>query len=121
LKKTPLKAIRAKCLDCSGGEYKEVRECPFDGKQDEECPLYPLRMGTGSRATLKRIRAYCLWCTNGQKQEIKLCPSVACSLWEYRFGKRFKSTLQSPSLSKIGSTEGVLDTNDMEVIYGVNR
>jgi hypothetical protein len=103
LKKTPLKAIRAKCLDCSGGEYKEVRECQFDGKQDEECPLYPLRMGRGSRSTLKRIRAYCVWCCNGQRQEVKFCPSVSCPLWEYRFGKRPQKTSFLP---KIGSTEG---------------
>lgn len=39
-RKTPVKAIRAKCLDCSNGSQKEVRECP-----DEECPLYDYRMG----------------------------------------------------------------------------
>lgn len=37
---TPIKAIRAKCLDCSGGQYTEVRLCPV-----ERCPLYPYRMG----------------------------------------------------------------------------
>ena len=80
---TPLKAIRAKCIDCSGFELKEVREC-----QAEDCFLYPLRMGRGSRATLKKIRAYCLWCCNDQSNEVRLCPSVMCSLWEYRFGRR---------------------------------
>gem|GEM_PF-3467339 len=116
MKKTPLKAIRAKCLDCSGGEYKEVSACPFDGKQDEECPLHPFRMGKGSRATLKSIRAYCLWCCNSQKLEIKLCPTVGCSLWEYRFGKRPQ---KCPSLPKILTTEGVLETNT--VIQGIGR
>jgi len=37
---TPLKAIRAHCIECSGGEKKEVKECPM-----ERCPLYPYRMG----------------------------------------------------------------------------
>ncbi len=37
---TPIKAIRAKCLDCCGGQAKEVRLCPC-----ENCPLYPYRMG----------------------------------------------------------------------------
>lgn len=37
---TPVKAIRAKCMDCSGGSFLEVRECPC-----VECPLYPYRMG----------------------------------------------------------------------------
>ena len=36
----PLRAIRVKCLDCSGGQIKEVREC-----QCPACTLYPYRMG----------------------------------------------------------------------------
>ena len=79
---TPLKAVRAKCIDCSGTGLREVRNCPF-----VECPLYDLRMGRGSRANLKRIRAYCLWCCNGRRYEIKLCNAIECPLWEYRFGK----------------------------------
>ena len=39
---TPLKAIRAKCLDCSNGDKKEVKQCPV-----RNCPLWPLRMGRG--------------------------------------------------------------------------
>lgn len=39
-KKTPLKAIRAKCLDCTCGQNNEIRECPAT-----ECPLYEFRMG----------------------------------------------------------------------------
>lgn len=37
---TPIKAIRAKCLDCSYGQPQEVRLCPI-----EKCPLFPYRMG----------------------------------------------------------------------------
>jgi hypothetical protein len=37
---TPVQAIRAKCIDCSGGQRAEVRLCPI-----AECPLYPFRMG----------------------------------------------------------------------------
>ena len=37
---TPMKAIRLKCLECSGGQVKEVRECNL-----VECPLFPYRMG----------------------------------------------------------------------------
>ena len=37
---SPLKAIRAKCLDCMCGQMQEVRLCPC-----EDCPLYPYRMG----------------------------------------------------------------------------
>lgn len=48
---TPLKAIRAKCLDCCCGQSFEVRLCPI-----KDCPLYPYRdghnpnrKGTGNR------------------------------------------------------------------------
>ena len=37
---TPIKAIRAKCIDCCCGEKKEVRLCPI-----EWCPIWPYRMG----------------------------------------------------------------------------
>lgn len=37
---TPLQAIEAKCLDCSGGEPKEVKLCPM-----EDCALHPFRRG----------------------------------------------------------------------------
>lgn len=37
---TPVKAIRAKCLDCCCGQLAEVRLCPSDN-----CPLWPYRMG----------------------------------------------------------------------------
>ncbi len=37
---TPMKAIRAKCLDCSGGSPKEVRLCLI-----HTCSLYPYRFG----------------------------------------------------------------------------
>ncbi|MBD5584130.1 MAG: hypothetical protein HDQ88_03540 [Clostridia bacterium] len=35
-----LKAIRRKCLDCSGGVKAEVEKCPAC-----HCPLYPYRQG----------------------------------------------------------------------------
>jgi hypothetical protein len=37
---TPMKAIRAKCLDCSGGNATEVKLCTC-----QDCPLYPFRLG----------------------------------------------------------------------------
>ena len=38
--KTPIKAIRAKCLECTCNQAKEIRCCPV-----VTCPLYPYRMG----------------------------------------------------------------------------
>lgn len=37
---TPLKAIRAKCLDCPCGSYVEVKHCPITS-----CALWPYRLG----------------------------------------------------------------------------
>lgn len=35
-----LKAIRRKCLDCSGGSHTEVADCLV-----HQCPLFPFRLG----------------------------------------------------------------------------
>ena len=37
---TPLQAIQAKCLDCSGGDTREVKHCPAN-----DCALHPFRRG----------------------------------------------------------------------------
>ena len=42
---TPVKAIRAKCLDCCCGHPSEVRLCTT-----EKCPLHPYRMGKRPKA-----------------------------------------------------------------------
>lgn len=39
-KLTPMKAIRAKCLECSSGSYQEVALCPV-----KTCALYAYRSG----------------------------------------------------------------------------
>jgi hypothetical protein len=97
--RTPLKAIRAKCIDCSGYDLKKVRDCRHD-----DCSFHPVRMGKGSRSTMKRIRSYCLWCS-GSKEGVRLCPSTKCPLWEYRFGRRPKKSLLWPEML---TTEAVL-------------
>ena len=38
--RTPMKAIREKCIDCSNRQLKEVRLCPV-----RRCPLWNYRMG----------------------------------------------------------------------------
>ena len=55
---TPLKAIKAWCLDCSGGERKEVVKCTCN-----DCPLFPFRLG---KNTLAKKREY----TPEQKAEM---------------------------------------------------
>lgn len=44
--RTPLKAIRAKCLDCMSGSAHEVRLCP-----SSDCPLYAYRLGKRPRVS----------------------------------------------------------------------
>jgi len=52
--KTPIKAMRAKCINCSGGSPKEVRLCPVI-----ECALYPYRFGRRpTKAILDTIKEF---------------------------------------------------------------
>jgi len=53
--KTPTraKAIRLKCLDCSGST-KNVKWCTLDGVNSTRCPLWPYRFGCGPEATARR-------------------------------------------------------------------
>lgn len=37
---TPIKAIKAKCLDCCYGQREEVKLCPA-----KDCPLWQFRLG----------------------------------------------------------------------------
>ena len=53
MKTTPLKAIRQKCLDCSGNQPKEVRFCPCT-----DCPLFSHRLGRNpARQGIGRLSA----------------------------------------------------------------
>ena len=47
------KAIRKKCLDCSGGQAMEVREC-----WAENCPLFPYRFGSNPKAAINSLEKY---------------------------------------------------------------
>ena len=54
--KTPVQSIRAKCLECTCNQLKEIRECTVIN-----CALYPYRMGRrpdkSTVDTLKRFYA----------------------------------------------------------------
>jgi len=49
---TPLRAIRAKCLDCCGGFAADVQMCPCS-----DCPLYPFRRGKNPNLQRERTPA----------------------------------------------------------------
>lgn len=84
MKRTPLKAIRAKCLDCSGTSAA-VAACDFT-----DCGLYPYRSGHRSKdaekTPIKAIRKECMDCCKGSSYEVSLCPADGCAIWPYRFG-----------------------------------
>lgn len=46
----PVKAIRAKCLDCCCGQTKEVELCPCT-----YCALYPFRFGRNPYRTKREL------------------------------------------------------------------
>jgi hypothetical protein len=76
------KAIRERCLNCSGWIPKEVSNCEF-----VDCSLYPFRSGKGKQNPKKRkkaIKDYCRWCVCGQRSEVSKCVSRDCPLFTYR-------------------------------------
>lgn len=96
---TPIKAIRARCLDCSGGFAKEVRICLFF-----DCPLYEYRLGhrpkEKSLTPMKAIRAHCISCCGGSVREPTMCTAKKCPLHAYRLGKRPKGYNPPPEALK---------------------
>lgn len=56
---TPLEAIRAKCLDCSGDSKGEVRLCTI-----ETCPLFNFRMGKNESKAPRKM-------TDEHKQKLR--------------------------------------------------
>lgn len=50
--KTPLKAIRAKCIDCCCGSRKEVDACELS-----KCPLYEFRLGMDNPSIPEPIKS----------------------------------------------------------------
>ena len=72
---TPLKAIRANCLDCSGGSPAEVRLCVIP-----ECPLHGYRFGkrpkTVQEANEKRAAKKTRESVEKSAPEIKPEPTV---------------------------------------------
>ena len=47
---SPIKAIRAKCLDCCCNNSSEVRLCPAS-----DCPLHPFRFGKNPYRTKREM------------------------------------------------------------------
>jgi hypothetical protein len=87
-RRTPLQAIRAKCVWCCGGQPREATSCPA-GK----CPLHSWRHGRkpegAINSALQTIREKCLQdCgEQGSHKDVTECPIIDCPLMPFRFGK----------------------------------
>lgn len=80
MKCTPIRSMRAYCLDCTGGEKAGVRTCSYS-----DCPLHPYRVGKrppkGAATTpMRTIRKQCLECCSGAPSEVRKRPANACSI-----------------------------------------
>ncbi len=76
------KAIRERCLNCSGWSRSEVQGCLI-----RSCTLFHYRKGTGkqdAKARNKAIRDYCLWCSLDQRFEMLECTARDCPLFPFR-------------------------------------
>ena len=85
---TPMRSIRYKCLDCTGGSFQDVRECEFN-----DCAFYGYRLGHKSSyaklTPVKSIRRFCVdFCSDNQPLEVRRCTCPDCTLYPYRMGKR---------------------------------
>ncbi len=69
---TPLKTIRRKCLECSGGCVSEVRNCTMN-----DCPLFIYRFGSNPKrrcagGSNNHVRVVSLLPKNGETAGIGL-------------------------------------------------
>lgn len=106
---TPIRAMRAFCLDCTGGKKAEVRACSF-----KSCPIHPYRMGKrppkGMAATpMKTIRKQCLQCCSGSFAEARNCQANACAIHHYRLGR------------KVPATGGLSSVNEISELLALNH
>jgi hypothetical protein len=102
------KAIRERCLNCSGWIATEVSNC---GSVD--CSLYPFRSGKGKqnpKSREKALRNYCRWCMCGQRSEVSKCVSTDCPLLSFRMNGIDRSS-KIESLLKSDHIEAVLEAN----------
>lgn len=103
---SPLKAIRAFCLQCEGGSYAGVADC-----LDPDCPVREYRFGkppaSGKSRPLATVKKYCLdYCQGGSsRDEVVNCQGdkpllksfEPCPFFPFRLGRNpnVKSTTRA--------------------------
>ena len=96
---SPLKSIRAFCVECQGGSFQGVSECA-----DTACPFHPYRHGRalakGKHSPTRACRAYCFkYCLpEARADDIRNCGGDTallgpCPVFPFRMGK-------NPNISK---------------------
>jgi hypothetical protein len=100
---TPLKALRAHCVECCNGNFAEVRTCSATacplwlfrlGRNPTVAeragiagrPVYPIERTLAGTSGLKAIRRRCLDCSGGSDAGVRSCAFSSCSLHAFRFG-----------------------------------
>jgi len=86
IKRSPKKTIESYCLQCTGGEKKEVFSCNATDAKFQECPFHSYRLGQ-KRASVKIMRLFCLQCMGGSKSLVRDCETSDCLIHPYRTGK----------------------------------
>ena len=109
------KAIRERCLICSGRSHTDVKNCEFT-----DCFLHPFRSGQGKQNATTRTKSilrYCRWCMNGKYSEVTKCPSTDCPLIIYR-KHRVDRLLKIQSLPKKAHIRSIFEHKNRNEYLG---
>jgi hypothetical protein len=82
---TPKQSVKKQCLQCVGGNRKDIATCDADNPAYMLCPFHPYRQK--GRVSVKIIRQFCLQCMGGSHKLVRECTTEACPVYIYRFGK----------------------------------
>jgi hypothetical protein len=90
------RAIKERCIDCSGYSTRQVREC-----WNHDCELYPFRTGDMDNHTAnERKRAIQVLCRDncmeGTSTDVSRCSSPDCPLYAFRMS-RIDRSVELPS------------------------
>jgi hypothetical protein len=84
---SPLKAIKAYCLNCCHGKANQVQIC-----SDVDCDIHQYRLGRKQRGSApsarKSIGLHCGKCSCYSINDVENCQNTGCRLYPYRMGKK---------------------------------
>ncbi len=99
-RRSPKKTIGAYCLQCTGGEKREIFSCDATDAKFQECSFHPYRLGQ-KRASVKIMRQFCLQCMGGNKSFVRDCEISDCLIHPYRTGKNISRAGIGQSASRM--------------------